>query len=113
MTAPVHHRARREFLKHHRGPRRAGGRFPPAARRGSARAQAPEAKKPPPPPNAFVRIAPDDTVTIFRQHAEMGQGVLTSMAMLLAEELECDWRRVDASTPPTPRPTTTPRSGSR
>jgi isoquinoline 1-oxidoreductase subunit beta len=44
--------------------------------------------------NAWVRIAADDTVTILIDKSEMGQGVVTSLAMLLAEELEFDWKRV-------------------
>jgi len=44
--------------------------------------------------NCWVVIAPDDTVTIRVTHAEMGQGALTSLAMLVAEELECDWAQV-------------------
>src|SRR4029077_12955373 len=39
----------------------------------------------------FVTIAPDETVTIVQPHAEMGQGVQTSIPMLVAEELDCDW----------------------
>ncbi len=49
---------------------------------------------PNPPANAFVRIAPDDTVTVVLAHSEMGQGIWTGLAMLIAEELECDWTKV-------------------
>ena len=45
-------------------------------------------------PNAFVRIAPDDTVTVISGHSEMGQGIYTSLAMVLNEELEADWSNV-------------------
>ena len=44
--------------------------------------------------NAWVRIAPDDTVTLVLSQSEMGQGVYTSLPMILAEELECDWDKV-------------------
>jgi isoquinoline 1-oxidoreductase subunit beta len=44
--------------------------------------------------NAWVRIAPDDTVTVIIDKSEMGQGVVTSLAMLLAEELELDWKKI-------------------
>ncbi len=44
----------------------------------------------------WVVIAPDDTVTIRVARAEMGQGAMTGLAMLVAEELECDWGKVRA-----------------
>ncbi len=43
---------------------------------------------------AWVVIAPDDQVTIRVAKSEMGQGVLTALAMLVAEELACDWSNV-------------------
>jgi isoquinoline 1-oxidoreductase beta subunit len=58
----------------------------------AAEAAAPE--KPLPQPNAFLRIAPDGSVTILLAHSEMGQGIWTGLAMLVAEELECDWSKV-------------------
>ena len=45
-------------------------------------------------PSAFLRIGPDNTVTMIINKSEMGQGVYTSLPMLIAEELECDWNTV-------------------
>src|SRR6266699_1633036 len=45
-------------------------------------------------PNAFVRIGTDERVTVIVNHSEMGQGVYTSLPMLLAEELDADWNNV-------------------
>lgn len=59
-----------------------------------ARAAGPAAAPKPPDPNAFLRIAPDGTVTIQLAHSEMGQGIWTGLAMLVAEELRCDLARV-------------------
>lgn len=42
----------------------------------------------------WLTIARDDTITIRIAHSEMGQGALTGLAMLVAEELECDWAKV-------------------
>jgi len=43
---------------------------------------------------AFLIIEPDNTVTVRVPHQEMGQGTTTGLAMLVAEELECDWAKV-------------------
>ncbi|HEY1979255.1 MAG TPA: molybdopterin cofactor-binding domain-containing protein, partial [Xanthobacteraceae bacterium] len=48
--------------------------------------------------NCWVAIAPDDAVTIRVAHDEMGQGAMTGLAMLVAEELDCDWKRVSTQT---------------
>jgi isoquinoline 1-oxidoreductase beta subunit len=47
-----------------------------------------------PPPNVFLRVGSDDTVTVLLAHSEMGQGVWTTLAMLVAEELGCDWAKI-------------------
>lgn len=44
--------------------------------------------------NAWIVIAPDDTVTIRISQTELGQGVWTACAMMIAEELQCDWDKV-------------------
>src|ERR1700730_5976670 len=44
--------------------------------------------------NAWLRIAPDDTVTIMLAQSEMGQGIATTLPMVLADELGADWPRV-------------------
>src|ERR1700682_3078430 len=44
--------------------------------------------------NAWIVIAPDDTVVIRVSRSEMGQGTFTALPMLVAEELECDWDKV-------------------
>ena len=49
--------------------------------------------------NAWVVIRPDDTVVIRIARSEMGQGTLTGLAQLVAEELECDWSRVTTEFP--------------
>lgn len=55
-------------------------------------AQAPQASLPP--PQAFIVISPDNAVSIVINKLEMGQGVNTSMAQLIAEELACDWSSI-------------------
>ncbi|HVA95802.1 MAG TPA: molybdopterin cofactor-binding domain-containing protein, partial [Candidatus Dormibacteraeota bacterium] len=44
--------------------------------------------------NAWMRIAPNNSVTIVIDKSEMGQGILTGLCMLAAEELECDWKKI-------------------
>ena len=53
----------------------------------------------PPELNAWVLIKPDETVVIRIARSEMGQGSLTGLAQLVAEELECDWARVTTEYP--------------
>lgn len=45
-------------------------------------------------PNAYLNITPDNNVRILLAHVEMGQGVWTTLPMLIAEELDCDWDKV-------------------
>ncbi len=45
-------------------------------------------------PNPFVRVSPDNTVTVVAKHLEMGQGSHTGLATLVAEELDADWAQV-------------------
>src|SRR5450830_1654020 len=49
--------------------------------------------------NAWVVIRPDDTVVIRIARSEMGQGTLTGLAQMVAEELECDWSKVSTEYP--------------
>jgi isoquinoline 1-oxidoreductase subunit beta len=50
--------------------------------------------------NAFVCIGTDDSVTVISNHSEMGQGIYTSLPMLLNEELEADWARIRVESSP-------------
>ncbi len=49
--------------------------------------------------NAFVKVGTDDTVTLAIDKSEMGQGTVTSLSQLLAEELECDWKKIRTEFP--------------
>jgi isoquinoline 1-oxidoreductase beta subunit len=53
-----------------------------------------------PPPNAFLRIAEDGAVTVILAHSEMGQGIWTTLPMMVAEELGCDWSQIRVETAP-------------
>ncbi|MBJ6727696.1 xanthine dehydrogenase family protein molybdopterin-binding subunit [Geomesophilobacter sediminis] len=74
-------------------------------------AEAAEEQKPPYPPNAFLHIGQDSGVTIFVNKSEMGQGPYTAVAMLIAEELECDWNRVRVQPAPVAAVYNNPMSG--
>ncbi|SCB30797.1 xanthine dehydrogenase family protein molybdopterin-binding subunit [Cupriavidus alkaliphilus] len=93
------HTSRRRFLQ-------AAGAMPAALVLGFhlPLAKAAEARAPARDPddvNAWLRIDADGGVTIMVPSAELGQGVMTSAPMLIAEELECDWRQVRAELAPT------------
>src|SRR6266581_3436674 len=45
-------------------------------------------------PNAYLKITPDGQITVVVARSEMGQGVHTSLPMILAEELEADWKQI-------------------
>jgi isoquinoline 1-oxidoreductase beta subunit len=71
------------------------GFFVPAAARRMALAQgAPAAPAALPEANAFLRIGGDESVTVVLAHSEMGQGIWTTLPMLLNEELDADWSRI-------------------
>ncbi|MGC2530122.1 MAG: molybdopterin cofactor-binding domain-containing protein, partial [Candidatus Acidiferrum sp.] len=50
--------------------------------------------------NAFVRIGTDESVTVISAHSEMGQGIYTSLPMLLNEELEANWSNIRVEAAP-------------
>ena len=65
----------------------------------SALAQAPTPATATPEVNAWVVVRPDDQIVIRVVRSEMGQGTLTGLAQLVAEELECDWAKVSTEYP--------------
>jgi len=61
--------------------------------------------------NVFLRIATNDQITVHVACSEMGQGVMTSLPMLLAEELEADWSNINVEFAPAHDDFENPRSG--
>ncbi len=51
-------------------------------------------------PNFFLHVAPDNSVTVISKHTEMGQGIYTGLATLIAEELDADWDLVRVESAP-------------
>jgi len=94
------HPSRRDFLK--TGAAVSGGLViafaVPGARR-FAMAE-PVAGADPFAPNVFLRIAPDNTITVLSAHSEMGQGIWTTLPMLIAEELDADWSTINVEHAP-------------
>jgi isoquinoline 1-oxidoreductase subunit beta len=52
------------------------------------------------PMNSLLKIGEDDSIHIILQKVEMGQGISTTLSMLIAEELDCDWRKIKVEPPP-------------
>jgi isoquinoline 1-oxidoreductase beta subunit len=89
--------SRRQFLWV--GAALGGGLLVQVACRGKSDAEAQAAgpggnASPSPSPSIFIRIAPDDTVHVTIPKSEMGQGVRTTLALFVAEELDADWAKV-------------------
>jgi isoquinoline 1-oxidoreductase beta subunit len=61
--------------------------------------------------NAWMRIGADDSVTILIDKSEMGQGILTALCMIAAEELECDWKKIRPEFAPTAKEYINPAFG--
>jgi isoquinoline 1-oxidoreductase beta subunit len=66
---------------------------PTGLRRFAFAQEAPAAPAGLPPANAFLRIGSDESVTVLLAHSEMGQGIWTTLPMLVNEELDADWSR--------------------
>ena len=67
--------------------------LPAGVRRFAFAAEGPGTPAALPPANAFLRIGSDESVTVLLAHAEMGQGIWTTLPMLVNEELDADWGR--------------------
>jgi isoquinoline 1-oxidoreductase subunit beta len=76
------------------------GFYLPPTKRVQADTSTANPTKAPSNPNAFIRIMPDNTVTIIVHKAEMGQGISTALPMMLVEELEADWDKIRIESAP-------------
>ena len=61
--------------------------------------------------NAWIHVGTDDYVTILIDKSEMGQSILTGLAMIAADELDCDWKKVRTEFAPADKVYTNPRFG--
>jgi isoquinoline 1-oxidoreductase subunit beta len=89
MSATISHLNRRGFLK--AGAATAGGLFIGFHLPESSKLEAATTSTK---LNAYIHIGSDDLVTFWIHKSEMGQGPMTSLSQLLAEELDCDWKQV-------------------
>ncbi|MBI5781247.1 MAG: xanthine dehydrogenase family protein molybdopterin-binding subunit [Rhodocyclales bacterium] len=99
----VQHPARRRFLRDAvllAGGLVIGFRLPEKGGRAWAAEEAAAGSAKVYPPNAFIRIAADDSVTLIVNKSEMGQGVYTSLPMLINEELDAPWERIRVEAAP-------------
>lgn len=55
-------------------------------------------------PNAYLRIGKDNSIHILLSHVEMGQGIWTTLPMLIADELDCDWNKIKVEHAPPGQP---------
>jgi isoquinoline 1-oxidoreductase beta subunit len=89
--------SRRSFLKMATASGFALGCYPMLATAQDAATKAPAGLKPTEQPGAFVQIAKDGAVTVTFNRLEFGQGVQTSLPLILAEELDADWSKVQSA----------------
>ena len=61
--------------------------------------------------NAWIHVGTDDIVTILIDKSEMGQSILTGLAMIAADEMDCDWKRIRTEFAPADKVYTNPRFG--
>ena len=92
FKTPAPRLSRRGFLR--TGLAAGGGLYLSVRMAGPANAQTPRPPIPEAPIGAYVRIAPDGIVTITNKNPECGQGIKTMIPMLIAEELDVDWKNV-------------------